>query len=260
MTGTSKHTYFMPLVVQAEEPYPFSKKRGVSITSGTDPRGVAAVGASWYHNWSPDPTEGVDPSIVFVPTAWAGEVIQTRSRVQFWANEPNNRGQAGANDKMYNPESAARMYQAAYKKHKKAVLPAGVCTPDDGWFDKFLNALVRLGVPLPEQFHVHGYAEKILNVDAEYLFRFWERLHKLLPEPANCVVTEFGSTNGDMGIMREMLAFLDATPWVIGYAAFSLRIDEFAKWYPGHWPHPCKMHLVTPNGELTPLGRVYAGI
>jgi hypothetical protein len=77
--------------------------------------------------------------------------------------------------------------------------------------------------------------------------------------PGDYIVSEFGSTDGDVGKMRSFVSWLEETDWIVRYAAFSNRVDYLRAWYPPHWPKPCPMDLVGADGVMTQLGRAYVG-
>lgn len=250
--------YRVPFVAQpSASPDPRSK-RGCSLSSGnTHYEDIQTIKASWWQNW--DASSGqYEPTPGFVATAWDGYLqYDIGASIIAWCNEPNNRDQAGANPELYNPVSAAGIFAQQRRIYGHRLWPAGVTTPNDGWFDRFIDALGAMGEDAPTNIHAHGYAEEVLNTSVDYCIKFWEHLHSLIPAPGNLLITEFGSTDGDQGKMREFLAWMEATPWVYGYAAFTNRCDDTASWYPAHWPHPYPGNLVDANGALTLLGQVY---
>ena len=261
----TQYGYIFPILWNTSPPRPPSK-HGLAwhTTVCTD---AAELGVSWYFDWGTRRNSCPQQPPAFYPTwrphrvyEWNQQVSPDYDGIALFLNEPDWLPQDNLT-----PAAAAHLYrqfQTAVCPRCKAIvlnLSYGNTSYLTEWREAYRAAYGEYPAVFAYGLHVYGSKSKIIS----HIEAYRAALVAIGEGDKKIWLTEFGGCwQGEQpfahqltpAAMGEVLAYLEAQPYIAGYAFFGVR------WYkPGGAP-PEGLHCDSLFGDegITPLGEQYA--
>lgn len=204
---------------------------------------VNLLNCSWYYNWESKKAPG-NGSAVFIPMNWGiDDHVSNPNGFLLGYNEPDNPHQGNI--------PVEKAYQASKNWKAKTMISPGMAgeptRKDRPWFKKF----IALGATFDAMaYHHYG------NVNPDTFIASVQHTYNMFKKPI--WVTEFApQTHADAAssphkysqaqvdnFIIKSLTWMEATPWISGYAY--------------HDPRNGVCALFTEDGKMTPSGKTYA--
>jgi hypothetical protein len=212
---------------------------------------------SWYYTWSPWSIPGSGAlGYEFIPMLWGDKQIGDFQNLVkkgyatkvFGMNEPNEPGQSNLS-----PQDAAGLWRQYIDplKNEGYTLISPACTNGPSgitWMQNFFNACGGCTV--------NAVATHIYTLDPNVFTSYLEQVYNTFKMPI--WVTEFACQDFSgqnkpcpnvYDFMGKVQAFMDQTPYIIGYSAFGVMHDMYNV-------NPADQ-LLGSNGQPTALGQFY---
>lgn len=251
ITIEAQYRVYLPIILKTH-----SVKKGLAASPFYPGCADAAtVAADWYLNWTPTPGVGCDGAD-FVPMIWGAANFDAtlvaaiiNGQTSGWIigfNEPDMTGQANID-----PTTGAILWRLieAEAGDLQLVSPSP-SQHNPGWLGQMVSEYRRLygNEPRFDAIGVHIY-----HYDPATMMTYITARHNEWPG-LPVWITEFNGCLGENNpeLMTEIVPWLEAQPWVLRYFWFVSRPDNNPDTI-----SPCT--LMTPAGELTPAGVMYAG-
>ncbi len=242
-------------------------KKGICY-SGAPSQALAKLHGGWFYNWTISPSLFRVPGLDYCPMIQKGQYTLLRLQAiarnhpgSWWLvfNEPDiSVGRTS-------PLEAARIYHdvrsAIVDTDKTARFAVGGLSNTSsyaiGWLREMRAAYNKAYKVWPDwdAVAVHHYTPALYSAVAWRqqldMWRKWMVAYKI---PGELWLTEWGCMASEIvakRLMRDQLPWLEGRPWLHRYAWFATRAV-------GLQGEPVAGSLLTPTGELTSLGSLYA--
>ncbi len=233
-----------------------SPKKGFVYSSKDDtaPMKIYSLKPSWYYNWGPKPTVGIE-DIPFTPMIWSAKNAKDKSLVNSFIsynkqellgfNEPDRADQSNMT-----VDEAIDLWSGLVNTRRRIGSPAtsSNATVAGGWFDLFMQRN-----PKVDFIAIHWYA----SPKPDSLLNIVDTLHSKYNLPI--WITEFAvadwkipnkyTTNQVADFMKQIIPELEKREYVEKYSWKTRTISD---------PNMGSSSLFYDDGSLTDLGKLYS--